>query len=72
MNEHVYIYKGTYMNTFFNFPVSLFFLPVNCSFDNGLCLGWTQSQSDDFDWILHSGPTPTWSTGPSSGHGGSG
>jgi len=39
--------------------------PVSCSFDNGLCLGWSQSSSDVFDWTLNSGPTPSLSTGPS-------
>ncbi|XP_022786238.1 uncharacterized protein LOC111326491 isoform X2 [Stylophora pistillata] len=43
-----------------------------CSFDKGLCSGWSQSSSDDFDWTLGSGSTPSSSTGPSSGHGGSG
>ncbi|KAM7428099.1 hypothetical protein ABFA07_020874 [Porites harrisoni] len=45
---------------------------VWCSFDNGLCSGWNQSSSDDFDWTLSSGSTPSASTGPSSGQGGSG
>lgn len=35
-----------------------------CNFDNGLCLGWSQSTSDVFDWTLNSGPTPSSSTGP--------
>ena len=45
---------------------------VWCSFDNGLCSEWNQSSSDDFDWTLSSGSTPSASTGPSSGQGGSG
>ncbi len=45
---------------------------LTCNFDSGLCPGWSQSNSDDFDWTLHSGSTPTAGTGPSSGHGGSG
>ncbi|KAL9953480.1 hypothetical protein ACROYT_G040903, partial [Oculina patagonica] len=45
---------------------------VWCDFDHGLCSGWNQSSSDDFDWTLASGSTPSSSTGPSSGHGGSG
>ena len=45
---------------------------VWCTFDNGLCSGWNQSSSDDFDWTLSSGSTPSGSTGPSSGQGGSG
>ncbi|KAL9953476.1 hypothetical protein ACROYT_G040898 [Oculina patagonica] len=43
-----------------------------CNFENGLCDEWNQSSSDDFDWTLASGSTPSSSTGPSSGHGGSG
>ncbi|KAL9953497.1 hypothetical protein ACROYT_G040920 [Oculina patagonica] len=46
--------------------------PVSCSFDSGLCLGWSQSKSDVFDWTLHSGSTSSSGTGPSSDHGGSG
>ena len=45
---------------------------VWCSFDNGLCSGWNQSSSDDFDWTLSSDSTQSGSTGPSSGQGGSG
>ncbi|KAL9986065.1 hypothetical protein ACROYT_G000134 [Oculina patagonica] len=40
--------------------------PVSCSFDDGLCFGWSQSNSDVFDWTIHSGSTPSWDTGPSS------
>ena len=43
-----------------------------CSFDNGLCSGWNQSSSDDFDWTLASGRTPSSSTGPTYGQGGAG
>ena len=50
----------------------LFVLIAWCTFDHGLCSGWTQSSSDDFDWTLASGWTPSSSTGPSSGQGGSG
>ncbi|PFX28263.1 Transmembrane protease serine 5 [Stylophora pistillata] len=45
---------------------------VWCSFDSGFCSGWSQSSSDDFDWTIGSGSTPSSSTGPSSGQGGSG
>ena len=45
---------------------------VWCTFENGLCSGWNQSALDDFDWTLSSGSTPSGSTGPSSGQGGSG
>ncbi|XP_078352104.1 MAM and LDL-receptor class A domain-containing protein 2-like [Oculina patagonica] len=45
---------------------------ASCSFDSGLCFGWSQSISDVFDWTLHSGSTPSWSTGPSSDLSGAG
>ncbi|KAL9986055.1 hypothetical protein ACROYT_G000121 [Oculina patagonica] len=45
---------------------------VWCNFEHGLCSGWNQSSSDDFDWTLASGGTPSSSTGPTSGQGGSG
>ena len=49
-------------------------LPISvwCTFDHGLCSGWNQSSSDDFDWTLASGSTPSSSTGPTTGQGGSG
>ena len=47
-------------------------LSVWCNFDHGLCSGWNQSSSDDFDWTLASGSTPSSSTGPNYGQGGSG
>ena len=43
-----------------------------CDFEKGLCPGWYQSYTDDFDWTLRSGPTWSYWTGPSSGHGGYG
>ncbi|KAL9986057.1 hypothetical protein ACROYT_G000123 [Oculina patagonica] len=45
---------------------------VWCNFEDGLCSGWNQSSSDDFDWTLASGGTPSSSTGPTDGQGGSG
>ena len=47
-----------------------------CSFEGatgrgGIC-DMTQSSSDNFDWTLGSGATPSSETGPSSGYGGSG
>ena len=45
---------------------------LGCDFENGLCPGWYQSKMDDFDWTRRSGRTPSFSTGPSSGHGGYG
>ena len=47
-------------------------ISVWCNFDHGLCSEWNQSSSDDFDWTLASGSTPSTSTGPTHGHGGSG
>ncbi len=38
--------------------------PYNAGFENTFD-GWTQSASDDFDWALNSGGTPSASTGPS-------
>ena len=57
--------RREYYNGLFNFVVW-------CYFDNGICSGWNQSSSDDFDWTLASGSTPSSSTGPTSGQGGSG
>ena len=47
-------------------------ISVCCNFDHGLCSGWNQSSSDDFDWTLASGSTHSSSTGPATGQGGSG
>ena len=41
---------------------------ISCNFDTGLCPGWWQSYSDDFDWTRRTGPTPSYDTGPSSDH----
>ena len=41
---------------------------ASCSFDYGLCSGWSQSYSDVFDWTRYSGSTPSIGTGPSSDH----
>ena len=46
-----------------------------CSFEtsnwndgsNGMCK-WTQSSSDDFDWTIGSGNTPSVRTGPKADH----
>ncbi|KAI0230364.1 MAM and LDL-receptor class A domain-containing protein 2, partial [Lamellibrachia satsuma] len=47
-----------------------------CSFENatgrGSLCGMTQSSSDNFDWTLKSGRTPSSQTGPNSAYGGSG
>ncbi|XP_067044645.1 MAM and LDL-receptor class A domain-containing protein 1-like isoform X2 [Acropora muricata] len=53
------------------FTLSLMFTPKVCGFEDGLCRGWHQSYSDDFDWRRHSGDTWAYNTGPS-GHGGYG
>ncbi|KAJ7385144.1 Meprin A subunit beta [Desmophyllum pertusum] len=45
---------------------------TSCNFDNGLCSGWSQSTSDQFDWIVRGGATPSSGTGPSADHSGSG
>ena len=47
-------------------------ISVWCDFDHGLCSGWSQSSEDNFDWTLTSGSTPSSSTGPTHGQGGSG
>ncbi|XP_071956933.1 MAM and LDL-receptor class A domain-containing protein 1-like [Antedon mediterranea] len=38
-----------------------------CDFENGDC-GYTQDSTDDFDWTLHSGGTPSQGTGPATDH----
>ena len=45
---------------------------LDCDFEDGLCPGWYQSNTDDFDWTRRSGRTSSSFTGPSSGHGGYG
>ena len=45
---------------------------LGCDFEIGLCPDWSQSYTDDFNWTRRSGSTPSYSTGPSSGHGGYG
>ena len=54
------------------FLYQFIFLFEDCDFENGLCPGWYQSHTDDFDWTRYSGPTWSLNTGPSSGHGGYG
>ncbi|KAL9987825.1 hypothetical protein ACROYT_G002193 [Oculina patagonica] len=43
-------------------------VPTSCDFDSGLCYGWRQSYSDDFDWIRHRGSTGSSYTGPDYDH----
>ena len=45
---------------------------VKCTFDSGLCSGWSQATSDSFDWTVRSGKTPSRDTGPSADHSGTG
>eukprot|EP00057_Strongylocentrotus_purpuratus_P022205 XP_011676679.1 PREDICTED: MAM and LDL-receptor class A domain-containing protein 1-like [Strongylocentrotus purpuratus] len=43
---------------------------VDCNFEStsdAMC-GWTQSIRDGFDWILHSGPTKSYNSGPDVDH----
>ena len=47
-------------------------LVAKCDFDSGLCSQWSQSTSDQFDWTVGSGTTPSSGTGPSADHSGSG
>ncbi|XP_071956934.1 MAM and LDL-receptor class A domain-containing protein 2-like [Antedon mediterranea] len=41
--------------------------PSTCSFDSGLC-GWTQVESDDFDWSIRDGSAPGDFNGPVNDH----
>ena len=36
----------------------------NCTFPGHFC-GWKNAENNNFDWLLHSGPTETDDTGPS-------
>ena len=38
-----------------------------CDFENGMC-GYTQDKTEQFDWKLHKGHTPSYGTGPSHDH----
>ena len=39
----------------------------SCTFENDEC-GWTEDQTDDFDWTRASGQTASFGTGPSFDH----
>ncbi|KAH9494982.1 hypothetical protein Btru_018318 [Bulinus truncatus] len=39
----------------------------SCDFEKGLC-SWTQNTSDNLDWIINHGSTPSLSTGPTQDH----
>ncbi|XP_022098207.1 MAM and LDL-receptor class A domain-containing protein 1-like isoform X2 [Acanthaster planci] len=41
---------------------------LNCNFDSGTFCSYNNSQNDDFDWILNSGSTPSYGTGPTADH----
>ena len=38
--------------------------PINCDFESGDICSWTQLKNDAFDWLLESGETDTFGTGP--------
>ena len=38
-----------------------------CDFENGDC-GYTQDPTEDFDWVLQQGGTPSQGTGPATDH----
>ncbi|XP_025085553.1 MAM and LDL-receptor class A domain-containing protein 1-like [Pomacea canaliculata] len=41
---------------------------ADCDFEQGGICTWTQSQNDDFDWLVNSGETASLDTGPPSDH----
>jgi len=41
--------------------------PTNCDFERGSICSWTQLKDDDFDWLLQSGETISFGTGPTVG-----
>ena len=40
-----------------------------CDFEDYLCDFWSQDSHDSFNWWINQGTTPTYTTGPTSGHG---
>jgi hypothetical protein len=38
--------------------------PTTCNFESATICSWTQLKDDDFDWLLQSGETMTFGTGP--------
>ncbi|XP_015762664.1 PREDICTED: uncharacterized protein LOC107341715 isoform X3 [Acropora digitifera] len=68
----VLTFVSNHMVRYHGFTLSFIFKPKGCGFEGGLCPGWYQSHTDDFDWTRLSGPTGSLMTGPSSGHGGYG
>ena len=61
MNMHVY------NNLFLSLFLLPYFTPDLCDFENGDC-DYTQDPTDDFDWKLQQGGTPTQGTGPATDH----
>jgi hypothetical protein len=41
--------------------------PINCDFEKVDLCSWTQLKDDDFDWLLESGETDSFGTGPTVG-----
>lgn len=41
--------------------------PIDCNFENGICL-WNQDKNDTFNWSTHTGGTSSVRTGPSTDH----
>jgi hypothetical protein len=42
-------------------------LPTTCDFESAGICSWTQLKDDDFDWLLQSGETISFGTGPNIG-----
>ena len=41
---------------------------INCNFESSSICGFTQGKNDNFDWLRHSGGTPSFKTGPTADH----
>lgn len=57
-----------HINCIFRIRSFFFFTDLDCSFTNGDFCGYYESRTDDFDWTLGTGPTPSSDTGPASDH----
>ncbi|CAF4949449.1 unnamed protein product, partial [Rotaria magnacalcarata] len=42
--------------------------PINCDFEGRTICSWTQQKDDTFDWLLQSGETESFGTGPTVDH----
>jgi hypothetical protein len=51
-----------------NFPFPDGIYGMDCTFENKFRCGWTQDNTDDFDWDETTGDTATSVTGPSFDH----